>query len=152
MLHKQKISQHLSQSGLDCAFGVWRLRFSFFFFLARIYETAVTVHVLFNEQQQQSLTFLFFSQSVHIVYCLRTHKFYFSTTFSLKMSPTILFTHFKIILLQYFSVFSFSFQLYPNGPLVSFYIMLVGSPHLPFFWGLLYVYIILAMLISIVDT
>ena len=45
-----------------------------------------------------------------LVYCLRTHKFHFSTTFSLKMSPTVLFTHLKIILLQcfQFSVFSFN--------------------------------------------
>ena len=48
-----------------------------------------------------------FSQSQHIVYCLRTHKFHFLTTFSLKMSLTILFTHLKIILLQCFSVFSY---------------------------------------------
>ena len=45
-----------------------------------------------------------------LVYCSQTHKFHFSTTFSLKMDPTILFTHLKIILLQCFSVFSFSFQ------------------------------------------
>ena len=36
------------------------------------------------------------------------------------MGLTILFTHLKIILLQCFSVFSF--QLYPNGPLVYVYI------------------------------
>ena len=36
------------------------------------------------------------SASVH---CSWTHKFYFSATFSLKMSLTILFTHLKIILL-----------------------------------------------------
>ena len=51
------------------------------------------------------------------VYCLWTHKFHFSATFSLKMSPTVLFTYLKIILLQCFLVFSF--QLYPNGPLTS---------------------------------
>ena len=39
-----------------------------------------------------------------------SHKIYFLATFSLKMGPTILFTHLKIILLQCFSVFSFSFQ------------------------------------------
>ena len=61
--------------------------------------------------------FCFFSRNiwlflwtVHGVHCLRTHKFYFLATFSLKMDLTILFTHLKIILLQYFSVFSFSFQ------------------------------------------
>ena len=53
---------------------------------------------------------IFFSQLVHIVHCSWTHKFHFSVTFSLKMGPTVLFTHLKIILLQYFSVFSFSFQ------------------------------------------
>ena len=31
-----------------------------------------------------------------------THKHHFSTTFSLKMSPTVLLTHLKIILLQCF--------------------------------------------------
>ena len=35
------------------------------------------------------------------------------------MGSKVLFTHLKIILLQYFSVFSFSFQLYPNGPLYA---------------------------------
>ena len=59
-------------------------------------------------------------QSVHIVHYSRTHKFHFSTTFSLKIGPTILFTHLKIILLQCFSFSVFSFQLYPNGPLVIY--------------------------------
>ena len=44
------------------------------------------------------------------LHCLWTHKYHFLSTFSLKMSFTILFTHLKFILLQYFSVFSFSFQ------------------------------------------
>ena len=47
------------------------------------------------------------------VHCSGIYKFYFSATFSLKIGPTILFTHLKIILLQYFSVFNF--QLYLNG-------------------------------------
>ena len=47
---------------------------------------------------------------MHCVHCFRIHKFYFLATFSLKMGLTVLFTHLKIILLQYFSVFSFSFQ------------------------------------------
>ena len=34
--------------GLDCAFGVCVFPFFFFFFFARVCETAVTVHVLFN--------------------------------------------------------------------------------------------------------
>ena len=36
------------------------------------------------------------------VHCSGIHKFYFSTTFSLKICPTALFTHLKIILLQCF--------------------------------------------------
>ena len=47
--------------------------------------------------------------SAHM-HCSRTHKLHFLSTFSLKMGPTVLFTHLKIILLQCFqsSVFSFS--------------------------------------------
>ena len=52
----------------------------------------------------------FFIRSVRIVYCLQIHKFYFSATFLVKIGLMVLFTHLKIILLQYFSVFSFSFQ------------------------------------------
>ena len=44
------------------------------------------------------------------MHCSRTHKYHFLSTFSLKMGPTILFTHLKIISLQRFSVFNFSFQ------------------------------------------
>ena len=85
----------------------------FFFFVHAFVRLTATIH----EQQPQNLTFLtLFSQSMHTVHCSRIHKFHFSVTFSLKMGSTILFTHLKIIFLQYFSVFSFSFQLYPNGP------------------------------------
>ena len=47
------------------------------------------------------------SASMH---CSRTHKFHFLSIFLLKMGPTVLLTHLKIILLQcfQFSVFSFS--------------------------------------------
>ena len=51
---------------------------------------------------------VFFFQAVIVDYsheqCIihGTHKLHFSVTFSLKMGPTILFTHLKIILLQYF--------------------------------------------------
>ena len=47
---------------------------------------------------------------MYTVYCLWIYKFHFSVTFLLKISPTVLFTHLKIILLQYFLVFNFSFQ------------------------------------------
>ena len=53
-----------------------------------------------------------FLWTMHGVHCSQTHKFHFSAIFSLKMDFAVLFTHLKIILLQYFSVFSF--QLYPN--------------------------------------
>ena len=86
-----------------------RLRFSVPFFFTRYgtnFTVTATVHAL-CEQQPQSLTYqTIFSQSVHIVYCSRIHKFHFSATFSLKVGLTVLFIHLKIILLQCFSVFS----------------------------------------------
>ena len=84
---------------LEC---VWEARFAsqthvyvseiFFFFLS----------------SRNFLTFLLWT--VHKSTVHGSHKIHFSTTFSLKMGPTILFTYLKIILLQCFSVFSFSFQ------------------------------------------
>ena len=56
-------------------------------------------------------------------YCLRTvhgtHSHFIQK--KLKMGPTVLFTHLKIILLQYFQFSIFNFnknKLYPNGPLI----------------------------------
>ena len=46
-----------------------------------------------------------FQPHVGPVHCSRTHKFYFSATFSLKMGPTVLFT-----LKNYFVIMFFSFQ------------------------------------------
>ena len=93
---------------LDCAFGIWCLHFFFFF------HVFVRLQLLFMYCSMNSnckvLLFYFFSQLVHIVHYSWTHKFHFSATFSLKIGPTILFTHLKIILLQYFSIFNFSFQ------------------------------------------
>ena len=101
--------------------GVWRLAFFFsffsFFFCTRLWDCgycSCTVQWTVAAKFDFSI---FFSQSVHIVHCSWTHKFHFSVTFSLKSGPTVLFTYLKIILLQYFLVFSF--QLYPNGPLIS---------------------------------
>ena len=91
-----------------------------FFFFARACKTWCYCSCTVHEQQLQSLTFLtLFNQLVHTMHCSQTHKFHFSVTFLLKMDPTVLFIHLKIILQQYFSVFSFSFQLYPNGPLIQ---------------------------------
>ena len=67
----------------------------------------------------QFFFFFFLSSSNFLTFLVLTvllctvhgsHKIHFSATFSLKIGPTILFTHLKIILLQCFSVFSFSFQ------------------------------------------
>ena len=68
-----------------------------------------------------------FQPHVGLVHFSRTHKFYFSVTFSLKMDSTILFTHLKIILLHCFSVFSF--QLYPNRPIVNFLLVFIYAYH-----------------------
>ena len=77
--------------------------FCLLFFFSHVCETCGYCSCTVHEQQPQNLTFLtFFSQSVHTVHCLWTHKFHFSTTFSLKMGLTVLFTHLKIILLQCF--------------------------------------------------
>ena len=74
-----------------CVYVLRFLRFSFFFFFLAALVDFLSVNSVF-------------------VHCSWTHKLHFSATFSLKMGPTILFTHLKIILLQcfQFSVFSFS--------------------------------------------
>ena len=57
----------------------------------------------------------FLTMNSVFMHCLRIHKYHFLLTFSflsifsLKMGTMILFTHLKIILLQYFSVLVFSF-------------------------------------------
>ena len=84
-------------------------------------QTHVCVSALFFFSRKLLLKFDFsanFKPHVGSVHCLRTHKFYFSTTFSLKIGLTVLFTHLKIILLQFFLVFSF--QQYSNGFLVLY--------------------------------
>ena len=69
----------------------------------------------------QPLRLTFSIMNSIFMHCLWIHKYHFLltflflSTFSLKMGTMILFTHLKIILLQYFSVLVFSFQLYPNG-------------------------------------
>ena len=83
----------------------------FFFFFTRFKPNFVTVHsllrLLFINSSRKVWLFPHFQ---HKFYSLLTHKFHFSTTFSLKMSLTILFTYLKIILLQCFLVFNFNFQ------------------------------------------
>ena len=79
-----------------------------FFFLVRKMDDEIVVH--YRLCLDSTFAFFFFKAdfvdfltvnnvSVH---CLWTHKHHFSTTFSLKTGLTVLFTHLKIILLQYF--------------------------------------------------
>ena len=111
---------HTQPKSTQATFGNHVCVFLFSFFFSRICETCSYCLYTVHEQQLQSLTFLtFFSQSVHTVHCLWTHKFHFLAIFSLKMGPMILFTYLKIILLQYFLIFNFNFQLYPNELLNS---------------------------------
>ena len=58
---------------------------------------------------------------MHLCTIHRSHKLHFSATFLLKIGPTTLFTHLKIIFATVFSVFSFQFQqnkFYPNRPYI----------------------------------
>ena len=75
---------------------------SFFLFSRILGSNVATVHWTIAAKVD------FSTMNSAFVHCLQTHKFHFLTTFSLKMSLTILFTHLKIILLQcfQFSIFS----------------------------------------------
>ena len=96
------------------AFGVFPF-FFFFFFCTRLWDCGYCSYTV-QWTVVAKFDFSIFSAN-QCTSCTDswTHKFHFSITFSLKMGPAVLFTHLKIILLQYFSVFGF--QLYPNGPL-----------------------------------
>ena len=107
--------------GLDCAFGVCVFPFFFFFFCTRLWDCGYCSWTIQWTVAAKFDFSIFFSQSVHIVHCSWTHKFHFSATFSLKIGLTVLFTHLKLFCYSIFqfSVSVFSFQLYPNGPLVE---------------------------------
>ena len=75
-----------------------------------------TSHVHVSLKSAFSLSFFLFFQPAFVnfftvnsvsVHCLQTHKLHFLVTFLLKIGPTVLFTHLKIISLQYFQ-FQFS--------------------------------------------
>ena len=76
----------------DCCVCVFVLRISPFFFFFFLVQPALVDFSTVNSA---------------FVHYSRTHKFHFSTIFSLKMGSTALFTHLKIILLQCFQ-FQFS--------------------------------------------
>ena len=81
----------------------FKATFSYIFFFTRF----GVMRLLFINSNRKYWLFIVNSVYVH---CSRIHKLHFSATFSLKMGPTVLFTHLKIILLQcfQFSIFSFS--------------------------------------------
>ena len=82
-----------------------RLRLVFFFFCFHAFwRNAATVH------WTAAANVDFSTMNSAFVHCSRSHKFYFSAIFSLKMDSTVLFTHLKIILLQYFQFLIFSFS------------------------------------------
>ena len=62
-----------------------------------------------------------------------THKYLHSTTFSLKLDPTALFTHSKIILLQCFQFSIFSNKWYPNRPKIYKQVSLFKIPCMKMF-------------------
>ena len=73
--------------------------FFFFFFFTRFGKTRLLF--MYCSMNSNNKCWLFCSKQC-IMYCSWTHKFHFLATFSLKMGPTLLFTHLKIILLQWF--------------------------------------------------
>ena len=80
--------------------------FFFFFFFSRVLEYCSYCSINSNHKCWLSTV-----NSIYM-HCLRTHKFYFLSIFSLKIDPILLFTHLKIILLQYFQFQQNKF--YPN--------------------------------------
>ena len=92
---------------LKPALGFVSCIFSFLFFFFFLVSYNRGQRLLFNEQQH---FFYFIVPLSHqwVPYTVHgTHKCHISATFSLKMDPTILFIHLKIILLQCFQ-FQFS--------------------------------------------
>ena len=83
-----------------CASAFSSSCFPLLLFLARV--SVKQVHQ--RSTVQYCLTVFFFDISVNqwTLHCLWTHKFHFLSIFSLKNGLTVLFTHLKIILLQYF--------------------------------------------------
>ena len=77
----------------------------FLFFFHAFLRLAATVHCM-NSSRKVGL-FKLFSANQCTSYTIHgATNFTFQQLFSLKMGPTVLFTHLKIILLQYFSIFS----------------------------------------------
>ena len=85
------------------AFVFWSSVFSFFFFFFGFHAFQGVMRLRFMHYSWTVATFVDFSTvNSAPVHCSRIYKFHFSATFSLKIGPTALFTHLKIILLQCF--------------------------------------------------
>ena len=92
----KKIAFYKFRQCLDPRFFTFASAFcSFFFFFHAFW---VCGYCSMNSNRN---CWLLAVNSAHM-HCLRTHKFHFLSTFSLKMGLTVLFTHLKIILLQCF--------------------------------------------------
>ena len=90
---------------LSFAFAFYFFSFLFFFFFFKLrfsgtWAITATVHALLMNNSRNFLTIL--PWTVHSCTVHGSYKLQFSVTFSLKMDLTVLFTHLKIILLQYF--------------------------------------------------
>ena len=100
--HKSTITLVCVWVGVCCV-SVSAFSFFFFFFFFFFHAFSPHLWLLFMYGTWTvAATFDQFSMNNISVYCSRTHKFHFLSIFSLKMSPTALFTHLKIILLQWF--------------------------------------------------
>ena len=108
--------------------------FSFFFFLACVLEVCGYCSWIVAANVGYSIIN---SASVH---CLQTHKYHFLTIFSLKMDPTTLFKHLKIILLKsfQFSVFNFSKISSIQTDPMSFY---DSTPLFHALWALIFIWV-----------
>ena len=78
------------------------LRFPFFFFFFFFTPFPQQVVLFIYGTWTVAATFDRSSVNSTFMHYSRTHKFHFLSIFSLKIGPTVLFTHLKIILLQYF--------------------------------------------------
>ena len=84
--------------------------FFFFFFFMRLWELwLLFMHCAWTVATKFDFSYLFQSISAHHALFMDPQISFFSNFF-IKNGSQVLFTYLKIILLQYFSIFSFSFQ------------------------------------------
>ena len=154
LFHYHELAHHFSSSGNSVPVWIRQIRYLrfpllhfpfslFFFFCTRNWRQRL-LFMYYAWTVAENFDFsAIFSTSVSPCTVHRTHKFHFSATFSSKMGPTVLFTYFKIILLQYFqfSVFSFSkISSIQTDPLLLTLLMLkmLWKPHKEVFIVIVY--------------